>query len=613
MRSRKYSDYYEGDNGRFYLKEEKKRYPEAEDAEPAADSSETGAPVVNSVKTDPESDITGYSPEESYGVSYGVKERETPAAAAEETVIDARIQESGVRTEKKPSQDRFFIPADDSDARALREKIFSVAEIREDRDSLYIDSVFKPGDGDDGSAARGAGTANGTVRSDKSGATNGTKEETGTGQSSESGSRTGPGIGTGTEPGTGRGTGKTAAAGGVAGKENCLSSERVSATCTDTEITETANASGNLGGGTDADGKKKAEKKNSKGKFIHDDKKKRRLSITVLVILAVAAVLAFGAYAFMNHLARSEVDKIEKTEKASAEELSAVTLDGYVNIALLGVDSRTMNKERLNKTNTDAIIIFSMNTKTKEVNLISVYRDTYLKVEDSGYGKINSALASGGVNNVMKRLNESMDLNIDSYVLFNFKMVADLVDAVEGIEVDVKENEIPQLNKYTKDTARNIGRKKYNLVTAPGKQTLEGVQAVSYGRIRKGVGDDFKRTERMRNVIMLVAEKLKKYNIIRLLEIFDVCLPQLQTNLSNDELLEFAGELQDVTFVKSAGFPYHKSDGIIGGVSYVFPTALQDDVITLHKEMFGQEDYRISDNVAAIGSYVYSMAVESEA
>ena len=98
----------------------------------------------------------------------------------------------------------------------------------------------------------------------------------------------------------------------------------------------------------------------------------------------------------------------------------------------------------------------------------------------------------------MKTLNQAMDLNISKLWVVNFKAVADLSRRqVGGIEVDVQDYEIQQLNKYTKETAENIGTKKYNLVKSAGVQTLEGVQAVSYGRIRKGVGDDFKRTERM--------------------------------------------------------------------------------------------------------------------
>ena len=116
-----------------------------------------------------------------------------------------------------------------------------------------------------------------------------------------------------------------------------------------------------------------------------------------------------------------------------------------------------------------------------------------------------------------------MDLNVDKYVLFNFKMVSDLVNAVDGITVDVKSNEVQQLNKYTRQTANNIGQKKYNLVKKAGKQKLEGVQAVAYGRIRKGCGDDFKRTSRMRIVIKKVTAKLQKSSISTILDVMDTC------------------------------------------------------------------------------------------
>lgn len=189
-------------------------------------------------------------------------------------------------------------------------------------------------------------------------------------------------------------------------------------------------------------------------------------------------------------------------------DLSLVDVDGYYNILLLGVDSRDMDD--LKGTRSDAIMIVSINKDTNDVKILSVYRDTFLKMGDtSSYDKITHACAKGGPEMTMKTLNQAMDLNISNYVVVNFKAVADLVDAVGGIEVDVQDYEIQQLNKYTKETADNIGTKKYNLVKSAGVQTLEGVQAVSYGRIRKGVGDDFKRTERMRTVMTLVTDKMK--------------------------------------------------------------------------------------------------------
>ena len=111
---------------------------------------------------------------------------------------------------------------------------------------------------------------------------------------------------------------------------------------------------------------------------------------------------------------------------------------------------------------------------------------------------------------MMKTVNQALDLNIKKYVLFNFKAVSDVVEEVDGINIDVKDYEIDELNKYTYETALIIGTENYNMVSEAGPQKLTGPQAVAYGRIRKGVGDDFKRTERMRTVIKKLLTKVKK-------------------------------------------------------------------------------------------------------
>ena len=221
---------------------------------------------------------------------------------------------------------------------------------------------------------------------------------------------------------------------------------------------------------------------------------------TLIVLLLTAAIIVYSYFSDI-------FDEIHE-ETPEDYDLSLVDVDGYYNILLLGVDSRDM--DNLKGTRSDAIMIVSINKDTNDVKILSVYRDTFLKMGDtSSYDKITHACAKGGPEMTMKTLNQAMDLNISNYVVVNFKAVADLVDAVGGIEVDVQDYEIQQLNKYTKETAENIGTKKYNLVKSAGVQTLEGVQAVSYGRIRKGVGDDFKRTERMRTVMTLVTDKMK--------------------------------------------------------------------------------------------------------
>ena len=328
-----------------------------------------------------------------------------------------------------------------------------------------------------------------------------------------------------------------------------------------------------------------------------------------IVIIAVFLVILFGlsCYAAFQQYLGYIAKEVKDDEVIQENELSCVDMKGYVNIVLLGVDSRSMEKDALKAANTDAIIVVSMNERNKDVNVVSVFRDTYLRMGDtSTYEKINAAYYFGGAQMAMKSLNQAMDLNIKKYVLFNFKMVADLVDAVGGIKVDVKEREIDELNKYTKETAKHIGQKKYKKVKKPGKQKLEGVQAVSYGRIRKGVGDDFRRTSRMRTVIKKVTKKLKKKNLWQLKRIMETCLDDCKTNLSQNDMIGFAQRMSKVNFNKSVGYPYTVKTGMLNGRSYVFPGNLEESARRLHKEFYGDEEYEPSDTLLEISNYIIS-------
>ncbi len=318
-------------------------------------------------------------------------------------------------------------------------------------------------------------------------------------------------------------------------------------------------------------------------------------------IAIVALLFGVGAYGFVQ----GTLNKVEKT-KIDKKKISCVDIDGYINILLLGVDARSMKKKDLKEKNTDCIIVVSINTETKRVNMISVYRDTYLALNGTNeYNKVNAAYAWGGAEGAITTLNENLDLNIENYVLFNFKVVSDLVNAVDGITVNVEDYEIEELNKYTKETAKIIGQKDYQLVEEPGEQTLEGVQAVAYGRIRKGVGDDFKRTSRMRTVVKKVTHKLQEKNVSELMKIMDMVLPQIQTSLSNNDMIGLAQRLTSYEFDQSIGYPYDVTTGPINGISYVIPTDLAGNAVRLHNEFFGQEEYQVSDRLQEIANGIY--------
>lgn len=340
------------------------------------------------------------------------------------------------------------------------------------------------------------------------------------------------------------------------------------------------------------------EKKSLKQR-IAEMKTWKKITILVILILVLALlIVGIAVYSYMGSI-------VEEMHEPTPDDydLSLVDVDGYINILLLGVDSRDM--ENIKGTRSDMIMIASINKDTYDVKLTSVYRDTYLKLGDtSTYDKITHACSYGGPEMTMKSLNQAMDLNLSNYIVVNFKTVADVVDAVGGITVDVQDYEIYQLNKYTKQTANNIGREDYQLVSAAGEQTLEGVQAVSYGRIRKGVGDDFKRTERMRIVVMKVLEKVKTMSFSQIKEIIDMAVPQVQTNLTMNDILALGIRLPSYSISSGAGWPYQWTTGTINKVSYVFPNGMANNTLQFHQDVFGQEDYVPSATVNAISNEI---------
>ena len=318
---------------------------------------------------------------------------------------------------------------------------------------------------------------------------------------------------------------------------------------------------------------------------------------TVVTLVLVATILIFSVFSSIFG------DIFEPTP--DDYDLSLKAVDGYYNILLLGVDARDMTNLEGNRS--DAIMVLSINEETSDVKIISVYRDTYLKLGDTPtYDKITHACIYGGPEMTMKTLNQAMDLDISNYVVVNFKAVADLVDAVGGIDVDVEDYEIEELNKYTIETAGNIGYSNYQLVSQAGIQKLDGCQAVSYSRIRKGVGDDFKRTERMRTVISLTTEKMKEMSFKDLRKVIKLITPQTKTNISKGNILGLAIRLPQYNIIGTEGWPYSVTTGYIGGVSYVFPSDLLYNTTKMHQEFFGQADYVPSDTVNLISSTIVS-------
>ena len=168
------------------------------------------------------------------------------------------------------------------------------------------------------------------------------------------------------------------------------------------------------------------------------------------------------------------------------------------------------------------------------------------------------------------------------------------------------EVEISHLNNYTEETSKVTGVKTTKL-TQTGLQTLDGVQATSYCRIRYTAGDDFKRTERQREVIMEIVNKAKKADITEINEIINTVFSKIATNYTNDELLSLAPQMIGYDIIDTQGFPFDKANGKISGKgAVVIPVNLADNVRQLHEYLFGNEDYTPSEEVQLISDQITS-------
>lgn len=337
-------------------------------------------------------------------------------------------------------------------------------------------------------------------------------------------------------------------------------------------------------------------------------KKKHRVRnfiITLLVLLfLVIPILAIAArmIGITQGVSTQDIKKLLSDEVKKSQETGAMA--GYTNIALFGLDSTQQSLDSGNN-RTDVMIIASINNKTGDAKLVSLYRDTYLDVGDGNYQKANAAYAFGGPEQAIKMINKNLDLNITDYVTVGFEGVTDLVDEVGGVEIDVQSDEIEHLNNYQSTMATELG-KEYIPVTAPGVQTLNGLQATAYCRIRYTDGGDFKRTERQKEVLSKAFEKLKKSGPVTMIKAANSLSSEVRTSLNPAEIASLAMKAMRFNISETNGFPndQYRAVGYIGDQSCVIPVHLTDNVVWLHQYLFNDSSYQVSSTVQEISDQV---------
>ncbi len=282
--------------------------------------------------------------------------------------------------------------------------------------------------------------------------------------------------------------------------------------------------------------RKKKAKKMAKGFKIF-------LCIFLSLCLLSVACLGAGFYYFKKNFDYQYNEITEEPEDLGFEEVKE---EKIINIALFGLDTRAVGSF---SGRSDSIMILSLDKKNKKVKLISVLRDTLVPIDKDGktvYNKINSAYATGGPELAIKTLNTIFNLDISEYASVNFYGMADIIDGVGGIDVEVTAAEIPSINGSARDHCKKLGIP-YECpdITGAGMQHLNGIQAVAYSRIRyvpnaQGTSNDYGRTDRQRYVMKQLFNKAIKFDMTQIVNLAKALAPHCETSLSHAEIIKHA-------------------------------------------------------------------------
>ena len=333
------------------------------------------------------------------------------------------------------------------------------------------------------------------------------------------------------------------------------------------------------------------------------------LTLRGLILLIAAQITAFavigcvwwGKRMWSNMQTDTEFNQADMTNPYISVEKEE-QMKGYWTVALFGVDSRNNSVGKGNMS--DVIILCTVNQETGAIKLVSVFRDTYLNIDEkNSYNKINLAYSRGGPKQAVEALNRNLDLQIDDYATFNWKAVADSINILGGVDVELSKAEFYYINSYITETVESTGVGSHHLKKA-GPNHLDGVQAVAYARLRK-MDTDYARTERQRKVIELSFDKLKKADFAVVNNVMEVVFPQILTSITLNDMIPMAKNLTKYHIAATAGFPEARSDGILGKKgACVIPQTLESNVIKLHQFLFDDENYVPSEMVKKISAKI---------
>lgn len=262
----------------------------------------------------------------------------------------------------------------------------------------------------------------------------------------------------------------------------------------------------------------------------------KKLNNKIIIAILLFLLIAVGLLGFIIYKSQKE----ENSTKNIANTENELKNQKHINIALFGLDKRNENE----KSRSDSILIASVDLEKKTINLVSLLRDTIVEIDGHGKDKLNHAYAYGGSKLALETINSNFDLNIDKYVSVDFYSLAEVIDIVGGVDIELKDYEIEQINSNLVEINKIENLKEgTGYISESGAKTLNGRQAVAYSRIRKKGNGDYERTQRQRNVLKGILKKYEKQPSENKFEINMEIIGQISTNIPVSYIKELGSKI----------------------------------------------------------------------
>ncbi|MGH4049899.1 MAG: LCP family protein [Clostridium sp.] len=312
----------------------------------------------------------------------------------------------------------------------------------------------------------------------------------------------------------------------------------------------------------------------------------KKIILSLFFIIVLIAGTAFGSSLYqLNKIKTKTISKTDDDLGVKPKKIQEKKEDTKVtNIALFGVDRR--NKDE--PARSDSIMILSIDENNKKIKISSIMRDTYVKVNGHGETKINHAYAYGGPQLAIRTLNENFDLNIRDYATVDFFNLEKIIDAIGGVTVDVKDNEVGLINSYMSETA-TLENESISRISNSGSQTLNGMQSVAYTRIRYTAGGDFVRTERQRTILSAIFTNIQSLGPTEFPSVVSKLLPLTETSMNNLDIIKLGSKMfsSNIKTLNQERFPRedYSHGKTIDGIWYLVAD-MKATVDQLHKYIY---------------------------